>query len=234
MAASSPGAITPRRIDPTRRTWRVLLVGGASGTGKSVLAARLARAFEVGLAQADAFRLTIEAVTSPEQQPALHACRDARAVAGLSDDKRCGLWREVAGVVSHALETVIAFHLATAAPLVLEGDTILPSLAAHPNFLGIRAGALVRSVFLVEPDEARLFRNLRDRGRGTHLQSLPEMQRDAHRAWYYGQWLAREAERCVVPVVPSGSWDTLFERTLDAIGDDAHVAVRVAQTTAIA
>jgi 2-phosphoglycerate kinase len=50
----------------------VLLLGGASGVGKTVLAHKLARHYGVSLLLVDDVRLAIQQVTTPEQHPALH------------------------------------------------------------------------------------------------------------------------------------------------------------------
>ncbi len=95
------------------------------------------------------------------QQPALHLFRDAQAVAQLSPEELCARWIDAAQVVSRALEIVVAFHVAAAAPLILEGDAILPTLAAQRVILGVPVAGRVRSVFLVEPDEGLLLSNAR-------------------------------------------------------------------------
>jgi hypothetical protein len=57
------------------RPWQVLLLGGASGTGKTRLSYRLARALEIGITEVDDFQVVLERMTTPEQLPALHFWR---------------------------------------------------------------------------------------------------------------------------------------------------------------
>jgi 2-phosphoglycerate kinase len=52
--------------------WVVLLVGGASGVGKSSVAAPLARRLGVNLVEVDDFQLVLEATLAPQQLPLLH------------------------------------------------------------------------------------------------------------------------------------------------------------------
>jgi len=144
------------------------------------------------------------------QQPALHLFRDAQAVAQLSPEELCARWIDAAQVVSRALEIVVAFHVATAAPLILEGDAILPTLAAQRVILGVPVAGRVRSVFLVEPDEGLLLCNARARGRGFERLAAAEQQRQVRRHRLYGEWLEQEAVRLGLPVVRSpASWDAL-------------------------
>jgi 2-phosphoglycerate kinase len=52
--------------------WRVLLIGGSSGVGKTLVARELARHFGVSLILADDVRLALQEVTTPAQKPELH------------------------------------------------------------------------------------------------------------------------------------------------------------------
>lgn len=52
--------------------WHVLLIGGGSGVGKTVISQVLARQLGVFLLSADDVRLALQHTTTPEQQPALH------------------------------------------------------------------------------------------------------------------------------------------------------------------
>jgi adenylate kinase len=193
------------------RDWTVLLIGGTSGAGKTTAAQELARRFGVGLAQADAFRLALQRATSPAHAPALHGMPEP-GTGVLDPAEACRRWIEVARTVSHALEIVIAFHLATRAPLILEGDTVLPALARCRYLPGLPPGWGVRAIFLVEPDCSRILEACRRRGRDGQILSEAEQLRDARRHWLYGQWLCAEAERCGTPVLVPGG-----ERLADAI-----------------
>jgi len=193
---------------PLARDWQVLLIGGASGTGKTAVASEVARAFDISVAQVDGYRLMLERVTSAECFPALHGyTRSAPSDAGqptLDGDELCARWIDVAHEVSRALEIVLAFHAATEAAVVLEGDTLLPRLASSRMLAGVPVFNRVRAVFLHEPDEARLRARLEHRGRGYQLLSPEAQARELTRNMAYGRWLAEQAtaEHCPV-IVPS-------------------------------
>lgn len=53
-------------------SWKVLLIGGASGLGKSVVARAIAEATGASLREADDVRMALQAVTAPDEKPALH------------------------------------------------------------------------------------------------------------------------------------------------------------------
>jgi 2-phosphoglycerate kinase len=197
--------------------WKVLLIGGHSGTGKTTAARVLAQDFGVALAQVDDFRLVLEQTSTPEQQPTLHTLMDVQA-ADAEPETRCAALIEAAQTISQALEVVVAHHVATDRPTILEGDGITPAFAAKSFFfnLDVPEGA-VRAVFLIEDDEAQLLRNALERGRG--FEALPRacQQRQIRQSWLYGQWLKREAVGYNLPVVASQPWETLPERILKTL-----------------
>jgi 2-phosphoglycerate kinase len=52
--------------------WTVLLIGGASGVGKTQVSYRLAQHFGVGITEIDDFHVILERMTTPEQYPEVH------------------------------------------------------------------------------------------------------------------------------------------------------------------
>src|SRR5215211_7529396 len=104
----------------TRRDWQVVVFGGASGVGKTMVSYRLAHHFAVGLTEMDDFQNVLERLTTPAQQPALHEFRlHTAAVLAMDDEQMLAHTRSVADAMSVAMELVIANHLATRAPVVL-------------------------------------------------------------------------------------------------------------------
>ena len=106
-----------------------------------------------------------------------------------------------------ALEAVIANHIESRAPLVLEGDFILPMLAISFSESSIQSQ--VRTLFLYEESEEQFRHNF--------LQREPEyglQEKRAQVSWLYGQWLKQEAERVGALTLPARPWETLFERIL--------------------
>ena len=91
---------------------------------------------------------------------------------------------KVGQVMQTALEAVVANHLESETPVVLEGDFILPALGAQSAFEAWPNKGRVRGVFLVEPDEEQLVANFLQR----EPQHGPQRQR-ARVSWHYGQWL---------------------------------------------
>src|SRR5258708_29724497 len=114
--------------------WNVLLIGGSSGTGKTSAAKAIAHQLGVECAQLDDFRLVLEDITTPSQQPVLHFLNNAQLADSLSSEDMCLKLVDVAKVMSKAIESAIAHHVATEQALVLEGDGLLPSLATQKQY----------------------------------------------------------------------------------------------------
>ena len=110
------------------------------------------------------------------------------------------------------LEAVIANHLESQTPIVLEGDFIHPSLAAQKSFAGLANEGRVRAIFMYAADEQQLLTNFLQR----ESESGPQSTR-ARVSWLYGQWLKQEAERYGLPMLSVRPWDTLFERIIASI-----------------
>src|SRR5215212_7081040 len=119
--------------DPAR-PWQVLLLGGASGTGKTRLGYRLARLLAIGITEVDDFQVVLERMTTPEQQPALHFWRTHPDPGSLSAEEIHEQGLDILSVMRAALEAVVSNHLESGTPVVLEGDFIHPALAVQEAF----------------------------------------------------------------------------------------------------
>ena len=124
--------------------------------------------------------------------------------------------------MSRALEIVVAHHVATEMPLVLEGDALTPEMAAQKAFDGFPAGERVRAVFVIEPDERRLLEKMRTRSRGGFQDLPPEEQvRTTRWSWLYGRWLQEQARIYGVPVVEAQPWESLEGRIAAHVPESA-------------
>ena len=212
-----------RRVRGDERTippWRVLLIGGSSGVGKTLVARALARRYDRSIVLLDDLRLALQHVTTPQSHPALHYFsatpdvwlhtpeenRDARIAVSEA------MWRAVAIVMTH--------HIVVegTGAVIIEGDDLLPRMAAQRHFpdlnyfTGLTITDEVRAVIIHEPDEAAILANMRRRGRGFDELAEDVQEQVARASWLHGEWLRQEAERHGVPVVPSRPHQTLIER----------------------
>ncbi len=207
-----------RRTAADGRGWDVLLIGGPSGVGKTIAAERLGRHSGVPWLQVDDLRLALQfsGATLPHNTAALYFFLQTPDVWRLPPERlRDGLIA-VGEVMAPAIEIVIANHVDSPAPLVIEGDGILPSLCSRPLVRDRITGGHVRMVCVVEPDETVIFANMLARSRG--IAGVPEadLRAEARSKWLFGEWLAREASQHAVPLVAARPWDTLPERIVAA------------------
>jgi 2-phosphoglycerate kinase len=211
---------------------QILLIGGSSGTGKTVLARALSQHWGIPALQVDDFRLVLRRVMK-QAKPRAGGDTDLWDQTGLRPIYE--VWEQftgsqsppeqmaeglaaVARVMSGALEIVIAHHIATRTPVIIEGDGLLPSLAVQSQFDNMTAApGEVRAVFLVEDQEQRLFNSALQRGRGFEEGGLAEQRRIIRANWLFGQWLKMEAQRLSLPVLAPHPWETLADRVLEAI-----------------
>ncbi|WP_260461769.1 hypothetical protein [Streptomyces lateritius] len=110
----------------------------------------------------------------------------------------------IARALAPAIEAVVANHVGTDTPVILEGDYVLP-VPATP-------GGQVRAVFLHEDDEAQVTAN--------YLRREPEAGPQHHRARVsvlYGRWLAAQARAAGVPVVAPRPWEDFADRVAGAV-----------------
>jgi hypothetical protein len=121
---------------------------------------------------------------------------------------------------------MMAHHIAVpgVGPVILEGDGILPAVAAARQFHELKHFSQliieqeIQAVFLVEPDEDVLYQHVLARGRGFDELPPTEQRRYVRASWLYRQWLATEAHRYHQPVVPVRPYTTLRDRVLARIG----------------
>lgn len=202
--------------------WSVLLIGGASGTGKTTTAKAIARELGISWVQVDDLRLAMQwsdvrlpsvsasdalyfflHTPEPWTRPAIDL-RDALIATGEA--------------MTNAIAIVTANHVAQNDPVVIEGDGILPGIVEHPEVRELVADGRVRTVFVMPESADELLTSMIARGRGEHLDAAsPETHRIAEMNWLFADWLKRGATERRIPVVATQPWSTLARRILSAV-----------------
>ena len=185
----------------------MLVIGGASGIGKTSISYRLARDHGVGITEFDDVVEALKAMTTPDQQPTLHYWDTHPEAMSWTPQQIVDLTQAVCEELGPAADAVVANHLDTDVPVILEGDYLLPRLVAQAEFGGHPSAGRVRGVFLFDPDEAQIAANLRMREPGGGDMSLR-----ARVSWLRGEALRRECERVGVPALTARPWPTLLDR----------------------
>lgn len=204
------------KISYSHREWAVLLIGGSSGTGKTLLAKQSGLRLGISWFQVDDLRLALQRsrVILPEHTEALYFFDETPHVWELPAERLRDALIAVGQVMAPALEVMIENHVDTAAPVIIEGDAILPSLLARPSVQDRAANGNVRAVFLVEPEEDAIFANMVARNRRIAARTETELRTEARAKWLFGRWLADDAARYNLPVVEPRPWLTLLERVM--------------------
>ncbi len=204
-----------------RLPWDVLLIGGASGVGKTSVSYALARHFGVGITEVDDLHIVLECLTTPEQQPLLHYWQTNPDAGNLSAEGIMELHISVCRVLAPAINAVMENHIETHMPIVLEGDYLIPEMLLSTATIPAtgQPGAAERTkierakgIFLFEPDETQILRNFAARE--------PDEGDQTGRArvsWLLGQWLQDECQRYDIAALPCRPWDTLPARIQEAI-----------------
>ena len=197
-------------VDPNELPWRVLLLGGPSGVGKTSVSYALARRFDVGICEIDDLHIVAKQITTPAQQPVLHRWDTDANAQNLSAERIVELHIAVCRVMSASIQAVVSNHVETNTPIVLEGDYVLPEVL--PTIASQVAG-----VFLYEPDENQILRNFAQRE-----PVAGEQAKRAHVSWLFGRWLREECARYGAIALEPRPWKTLLDRVIEAIGGVAH------------
>ena len=213
---------------PANPTWLVLVLLGASGTGKSTAARRIARGSGATWLQVDDLRLALQysRVTLPELTDRLYFFETTSDVWNRPVHELLRAFIDVATVMVPAVRVVIDSHLVTGVPMVIEGDGVQPSLVDDPVFRPwVDLGAL-RFCCLAAASSTELIENMLSRGRGDQLDDRQRVFRQAVANLAYSDWLAESSRSRGIPVVPSRPFETVTDRVQQAISGPPHPAGR--------
>ncbi len=194
--------------------WTVLLLGGGSGTGKSVLAGCLSRRFGIPWMHADDIRMALARVVSPADQPLLQFFDDEANWLAHTPAELTNVHEQVGAIACQGLAIVVSHHIAMGEPVILEGDDLLPKFVSA---MQREHGAHVRSLFLYEDDLGRLRNNMTRRDRG--IMRRPEAVRERMIALAYadGKRLHKGATQSGLAILPSAPFRTSTSRALALI-----------------
>jgi 2-phosphoglycerate kinase len=185
--------------------WIVTLVCGASGVGKSSVARPLAGRWAVPLAEADDVVTALSALTTPRTHPLLHHWSTTGRDRQWTPEELAAHTLAVAESLAPGFRAVIADHVECGAPVVIEGDYLLPDLVS-----GFEAAA--RAVVVAEPDEDALVANFAAREPDAGDQRFR-----ARVSVAYGAALVARARAVSAAVVPPRPYADVVDRAERAL-----------------
>ncbi|MBE0410523.1 MAG: hypothetical protein IBX69_12415 [Anaerolineales bacterium] len=194
--------------------WKVLLIGGSSGVGKTLVARELANYLSLSLLLLDDVRLALQQATSKETHPELHVFLNYETEQWRNSESIYVDWMTVGQAMVNPLIAIIRHHISVpdAGAIIIEGDGILPIVSNQ-----FSESKDICTVFIVEPNEKQLLHNLQFRGRGFNDGDKMAQEGFAHASWLYGQWLAQEADKLELPVINAQPQQTILERLLSIV-----------------
>jgi 2-phosphoglycerate kinase len=184
------------------RNWTVLLIGGASGTGKSSLAYEIARFYGVNVLEVDDIYISVEAATTKEEFPAIHYWNTGVNWMDIGADANVNWLIDVSKELIPILKGIVNRHIEDQVPIIIEGDFI------DPEFTKSFDNPEVKSIYVVEKDKNQILENYLSREGG----DLQHYRADISIA--YAKWIEETCNQHGIHVIESRPWDTLLTRAL--------------------
>ena len=187
-----------------KRNWDILIIGGASGSGKTSISLPLARYWGVDLVRVDDFQVLLKALATHESLPDLHFEVTHPQYRTFGPEESLRLLINIGRSLMPGLAAVVDDHITENIPMILEGDFILPEFAA--SFDNPR----VKSVFIYEPSREQILQNY-----CTREGAWQPYRADG--SFAYGNWLNENCHTLGIPIVEARPWDNLMERVLSIL-----------------
>ena len=190
------------------RNWTVLLIGGASGTGKSSIAYEIAHFYGVNVLEVDDVYLSVETVTTVESFPATHYWSTGVDWKSIGVESNVNWLLDVSKELSPVLKEIVNRHLEDKLPIIIEGDFIDPKFTqsfSHPE---------VKAIFINETNTSQILQNYLSR-EGGELQHYR-----AEISIVYSKRLSDICKENGVRMIDSRPWNTALTRVLESLLQD--------------
>lgn len=188
----------------------VLLIGGASGTGKSSIAYELGKLLNMNIVQVDDFQCLVEEATKEGDYPVFHywknhfeeACRQPM-------EKKLEIMISYANELSVFLEIIVRNHLEEKRPMIMEGDFISPGLCKKL----LEDGSIkerVACIFVTEDSKDQIMKNYEMR-EGSIQEDRAEL------SLRYNNWLTEQSRGTGIVLASSRPWETAVQRIMEKL-----------------
>lgn len=187
--------------------WQVLLIGGASGTGKSHLARQLAEYYKVPLTEIDDIRIALQQMAEREKHPNLFTFVDNKDFLNeFSEEEFVSKLLAVGEAIWPALDALIEKHVRCNERVIFEGDGIVPELLAN------RSQDYIKSIFLHDELESMQERMTNRNRYGTEHGKAEKQAAFAHA---YSEVIKQQSEANGFRTIPVSPIETLFTRCIE-------------------
>lgn len=190
-------------------SWRLLLLGGTTASGKSTTGRLLSRRLGVPCVSADSVWRAILSTTSAATHPALFQWPRPEVVPD-NPEHLLQVHIAEAEAMTPALEAFINWEMKEGNRFIFQGAWITPEFAART----CAASGEVRAVFLDEADESDIIASILKRSKRTEPDARQVVV--GRVAWLYGNWLREEVKKHGVTLVNCRPRETLADRIIEA------------------
>jgi 2-phosphoglycerate kinase len=198
-------------LNTSERKWDILLLGGASGVGKTCVSLELSKRTNVGIIEVDDFQTVLEAMTNENDYPVVHYWnKHFEDAIKQSDNKKMEIMVEYARIMSSVLELIIENHLENNRPAIIEGDFIAPQLGKLEKYGKVLSNKRVQSVYLLENDFEQINENYKIR-EGHYQNDRAKI------SLMYNNWIKNECIKNNVIYINVRPWETITDRILELI-----------------
>ncbi len=187
------------------RNWTVLLIGGASGTGKSSIAYEIARFYGVNVLEVDDVHLSVQTVTTKESYPAIHYWNTGVDWKDIGVDGNVNWLIDVSNEMIPVLKELVNRHIEDKLPIIIEGDFI------NPEFTISFDNPEVKSIFVNESDINQILQNYLSREGGDLQHYRAEI------SIAYGKWIADICNKNGIRTIESRPWDSVLTRAIQSL-----------------
>ena len=187
------------------KNWTVLFIGGASGTGKSTLAYKLAKYYGANVLEVDDIGQALKVSTTNKIFPYIHYWSTGINWMDIGVEGNLNWLINVSKEMFPAIKAIIDRHLEDNVPVIIEGDFIYPEFTLSFN------NTEVKSIFVIESDKNQIIQNYFVR-EGGELQNYR-----AEISIEYGKWLRNECIKMGIKFIESRPWNNILERAIEEI-----------------
>lgn len=188
----------------------ILLLGGASGTGKSSISYELGKLMNMNIVQVDDFQCLAEEATKESDYPVFHYWKNHFEEACMQPmEKKLEIMISYANELSVFLEKIVKNHLEEKRPMIMEGDFISPGMCKNllrDDLIKER----VACIFIIEDSKYQIMRNYEMR-EGSIQEERAEL------SFYYNDWLKDQAQDTGVILISSRPWETAVQRIMEKL-----------------
>lgn len=191
--------------------WSVLLIGGASGAGKSHLAQQIAERYKISHMEADDIRIALRTVTNRGKHPELFTFVDNQNyLEEFTEGEFVEKLLETGSVVWTAIDSIIARHVTFDEKIVIDGDSIIPDLLSQRDQQGIQAIFLYDDLEHIQERQIQRNRNKK--------RTQEKIEINAKFSYAYSEVLRLQAEKHGFKTFKVSPVETLFDRITVTLG----------------